>query len=148
MRLEAVTINKLEAVLALMQRYYAFDHLEFDVPKQHHALERMLREDRGRTWLVHLDSHAEPVGYAVIVYSYSIEYAGLAAELDELYLEPVARGLGVGCQIMQAVLNELRALEVVVITLETEPDNESARAFYRRLGFQDLERKMMRLMLS
>ena len=83
------------------------------------------------------------VGYAVIVWSYSLEYGGLEAVLDELYLAPAARGSGLGRELMQHVTQAARDAGAVVLRLETERDNESARAFYTRLGFETLDRVLL-----
>lgn len=135
----------LERTLELMRAYYEHDGLKFDPPRQRQALEEMLRQDRGRAWLAL--NGAEVVGYAVVVFSFSLEYGGLEAELDELSLKPEARGHGIGRAVTKLVLDELRAIGAAVVTLETEADNQAARAFYSRLGFADSERRLMRLEL-
>lgn len=143
---EAVSLehpDTFERMLGPMRDYYGFDGLEFNPERQQGALEAMLREDRGRAWLVL--NGAEVVGYAVVVFSFSLEYGGLEVELDEFFLRPEARGQGIGRAAMNLVLGEVAALGAVVVRLETEAENEDARAFYRRLGFRDLERRLMRL---
>jgi ribosomal protein S18 acetylase RimI-like enzyme len=137
--------DRLERALVLMRAYYEHDGLKFDSLRQQRALEAMLREDRGRAWLA--TNRGEVVGYAVVVFTFSLEYGGLEAELDELFLAPEARGHGVGRAVMNLVLHEVHALGAVVVTLETEAENEPARMFYRRLGFSDSERRLMRLEL-
>ncbi len=135
----------LETLLSLMAAYYAHDHILFDLEKAQVAVLRMLKGAHGRAWLA-LEAE-RPVGYAVLVWSYSLEYGGRASELDELYLIPEARGRGVGRTVMLELLQTCRDEGVVLLRLETEPENESARAFYASLGFSDVPRRFMQLRL-
>jgi ribosomal protein S18 acetylase RimI-like enzyme len=140
------TLEDMTALLTLMRAYYAFDHLEFNAERAERALHTMLHEARGAAWL--LCDGGTPLGYAVVVWSYSLEYGGLEAVLDELYLEPAARGAGCGSRLTEHVAQACKDCGAVVLRLETEPDNESARVFYRRLGFEPLERVLMKRELT
>jgi ribosomal protein S18 acetylase RimI-like enzyme len=70
---------------------------------------------------------------------------GIETVLDELYLAPEARGLGLGRRFMEQIVREVRIAGAVVLRLETEPKNHTARAFYTKLGFQTLDRQIMKL---
>jgi ribosomal protein S18 acetylase RimI-like enzyme len=144
--MHAVTAATLEDVGALTEQiaqYYAHDGIPFDAPRVEHALKGMLEFHRGRAWLLWVDG--TPMGYAIIVWSYSIEYGGVEAVLDELYLESAARGMGLGRVLMEHVVREAKNAGAVVMRLETEPDNRAARAFYAKLGFETLDRQIMKL---
>jgi ribosomal protein S18 acetylase RimI-like enzyme len=146
LEIRPATLADLPALLALMRAYYAFDHLEFDAVRAEHALRGLFGDARGLAWL--LCSAQGAVGYAVVVWSYSLEYGGLEAVLDELYLAPEARGHGGGAMLTQHVARACHAAGAVVLRLETEPDNEGARVFYGKLGFQPLERVLLKLDLT
>lgn len=53
--------------------------------------------------------------------------------LHQLYVLPEAQRRGVGKALLEAVLAE--CAEATRVTLEVEPANEAAVAFYRRMGF-------------
>ena len=53
-------------------------------------------------------------------------------------LLPRLQGRGFGGQLMSALLEALREAEIPAIHLGCSPDNTSAIAFYRHLGFEDL----------
>ena len=142
----AATPADIPALCALMRQYYAHDYLEFDEARATNALHTLLREARGMAWRLRADG--ADVGYAVIVWSYSLEYGGLEAVLDELYLAPAARGLGLGRELMQHVTQAARDAGAVVLRLETELDNENARTFYARLGFETLDRVLLQMDLD
>ncbi|NJK44835.1 MAG: GNAT family N-acetyltransferase [Pleurocapsa sp. SU_196_0] len=133
----------LNILLELMRDYYAHDGLEFNAAKAAQAVKDMLETSGGRVWLI-LEADIV-IGYVVLIWSYSLEYGGLAAELDELYLRSEARGHGVGRAVMQQVLEICREAGVVLLRLETEPGNEAARGFYGSLGFEIVKREFMQL---
>ncbi len=143
--IRAATPADIPALCTLMRQYYAHDQLEFIESRARNALHTLLREARGAAWLLSADD--ADIGYAVIVWSYSLEYGGLEAVLDELYLAPEARGSGLGRELMKHVTQAARAAAAVVLRLETGRDNESARAFYTRLGFETLDRVLLTLTL-
>ncbi|OXS14681.1 GNAT family N-acetyltransferase [Zobellella denitrificans] len=61
-------------------------------------------------------------------------------ELQKMYLAAPARGLGLGRQLAQQVLDQARRLGYRYCYLETTACLEEALALYRRLGFTPCER--------
>jgi ribosomal protein S18 acetylase RimI-like enzyme len=55
--------------------------------------------------------------------------------LRDLYVASGHRGQGVGRALVTRVRDDARAAGVPRIALQTEPDNDAARALYRSLGF-------------
>ena len=100
-----------------MEAYYAFDGHGFDEEKARVALTALLRDaNLGRVWLI-LDG-AAPVGYVVICFSYSLEWLGRDAFVDEFYLLPEYRGHGWGRKTMAWVEDAARSLNVRALHLE------------------------------
>ena len=141
MRFEPVA-NNLEPCLGLMRAYYEFDGIEFDATLARRALEQMIREDHGRAWIVELEGKV--TAYVIALYGFSLEYGGRVLEIDELFVIAEFRGHGLGRAILEFVEAEARKFGAVLLTLETEADNENAQAFYGKHGFTILERRLMR----
>jgi GNAT superfamily N-acetyltransferase len=82
--------------------------------------------------LVVLLWEGRPVGYALLVFYWSNERGGDILHLDELYVQPEYRKMGIA----SALIAHLAAWdEIVALQLETTPGNEEARAFFRKQGF-------------
>jgi ribosomal protein S18 acetylase RimI-like enzyme len=61
-----------------------------------------------------------------------------AAVLNEIYVAGPRRGTGVADELMEAALAVARGQELPMerIVLDVDRDNERARAFYERYGFE------------
>ena len=77
-----------------------------------------------------------PIGYVVISFGWSIEFAGLDGFLDEIYIRPGVRGRGIGTEILQSLPKALAAHGMQAIHLEVHRDNAKARALYEKLRFE------------
>jgi ribosomal protein S18 acetylase RimI-like enzyme len=76
-----------------------------------------------------------PIGYIVITFGWSVEFGGLDAIIDELYIRPGVRGRGIASEALIALPRALAGGGLRAIHLEVDKTNEKALKLYRRAGF-------------
>jgi GNAT superfamily N-acetyltransferase len=148
----AVSINEatladVDGLLPLVRQFY----VHFDYPFAEEAKRRALSElvanpSLGRLVIVSLDGTV--VGYAAVALSFSLEYEGKTAFLDELFIVPAARRCGVGTAVIGHVEELCRSLGANALHLETEDDNTRAAELYSRSGFRSYGRHLMTKLLA
>jgi len=136
--IEPADFGDIPVLVEFMREYYAHDKLPFEEAPALSALSDLLaNQDLGRIWLIWTDNL--PIGYIVLTFGYSLEFQGRDAFIDELYLERLYRGSGIGTQILQFVTSEAKSLGIKAIHLEVERENQRAQQFYRSVGFESRE---------
>jgi GNAT superfamily N-acetyltransferase len=128
--------DALVRLLVAQLREHAIDTPEADVARTIDAL--LLRPRRAR-FLVAVMS-GRPVGVAALSLAWPIEHGGRSAWLEELYVEPAARGRALGTALLRAACAVASEAGAVAVDLEVERSHERAAALYRREGFRPLER--------
>ena len=79
---------------------------------------------------------------------FSIEHGGRDGFIDDLYLVPAARGMGLGRALLAFAVGEAEKLGIRMLHLEVEPGNDRAHDLYRRNGFTESGRRLMSLRLA
>ncbi|MCO6478218.1 MAG: GNAT family N-acetyltransferase [Phaeodactylibacter sp.] len=131
-----------EALLGMMERFYAIDGYPFVREKKERAIRQLLNEPLfGEIWL--LEEEAHPLGYLVITTGFSLEYNGRDGWVDELFLEGSHRGKGLGKLLLQHAIARAEALGINFLHLQVERHNRAGRGLYEKLGFEGNGRDMM-----
>ena len=139
---QEATRTDIETLLPLMQAYYQEDRLEVSSEHTKRALEQFFSsQDQGRIWI--LQCRGGQAGYLALTWSYSFEYGGRVAEVDELYVAPQFRNRGLAQAALSFAETTCRALEIKALSLEALPKNEGARRLYLRFGFHKVERNFL-----
>jgi GNAT superfamily N-acetyltransferase len=81
-------------------------------------------------------------GLASISFNLAMRYGGEYCQLEELVVDPAARGKNVGGMLMETVLDEARARGCVECGLYLLPTTAHNRAFYEKYGFSALDVEM------
>lgn len=83
------------------------------------------------------------VGYVIVSFGWSVEFGGMDAFIDEIYIRPPVRGRGIASEVLIALPNALAGAGVRAVHLEVDRDNATARRLYTRAGFAPRERYML-----
>lgn len=84
-----------------------------------------------------------PIGYVVVTFGWSVEFGGLDAFIDEIYVRPAVRGRGIASDVLIALPRALADAGVQAIHLEVDRSNDVAQRLYARAGFQARDRYML-----
>ena len=114
----------------------------FDEAQRRAIFDQFVRDNTyGKAWLILCDERY--VGYVVLTVSFSFEYRGYDAFIDELYIAEEHRERGIGRRAMEFVEVAAAELGVNAIHLEVTHGNDPAIGLYRRVGYASNERFLM-----
>ena len=130
-------VTDVQSLLRLIEAYWKFENIDgYDSERLAPQLERLINSPTlGTAWIGIVDDHV--VGYLIAVYVFSVEFMGIVAEFDEFFVHAEARGAGLGSKLIQAAELECLQLGCTNISLQLARENEAARQFYYRHGFED-----------
>lgn len=129
-----------------MHEFYAESNVVVDPHGAGATFARLLADaSRGLVWLFHTGT--ETVGYVVLTIGFSMEYGGLDAFVDDLFVRPQFRRQGFGRAAVAILVAECERRGVRAVHLEVGRDNDVAKALYARLGFRDNDRQLLTLRL-
>jgi GNAT superfamily N-acetyltransferase len=127
-------LEDLKAVAALCRAHADFERA---LPPAEHLEERlpgMLFGPSPRAFCLVVESSGALVGYATWSLEFSTWRAAEYVHVDCLYLEPAARGRGIGRSLMEAIARYAAAQKATHVEWQTPEWNESAARFYESLG--------------
>jgi len=98
------------------------------------SLKKLLASDDTEFFLA-VDEASGCLGYIQQRYRHSIWLSGLEATLEDLYVSPDRRTMGIGTRLVQFAVKRARENGCKAIKLDTNESNRAAISLYRRLGF-------------
>lgn len=140
--LTLATIDHRDALLRLVTDFHAEQGIESDETHRAAAIEPLLEGiPHGCAYLI--GPTRAPIGYVIICFSWSIEFGGLDAMIDELFIRPPVRGRGVATEALLSLSKALASGGVKAMHLEVDRDDSKARKLYTRAGFRERDRYML-----
>ena len=140
--LHLATLDDLEKLLPLVADFHEGSGIDQSEEQRRDALSPLLRgEPYGAIYLI--GPTRAPVGYVIITFGWSVEFGGLDAFIDELYIRPGVRGRGMGTDVLTALPNALSQAGVQAVHLEVDRNDDKAQRLYMRSGFDRRDRYML-----
>jgi len=140
--------DDLHELVAMMAEFYSDSPYTLNPRRAAEAFAPLLADERlGHVWFIRAADSRE-VGYLVLTFSYSMEYGGPSAVVDDFFVRPAFRGAGLGKAALAEATSLCAARGVRAIHVETGEDNPRALAVYRSVGFADTHRVHLTLKLA
>ncbi len=130
--------------LNMAEAFYQSDAVLSPVPKVHleETFSLLLTENPYAEGYI-LEQNGKACGYALLAKTWSQEAGGLTIWIEEIYVLPETRGLGLGKEFF-AFLEKKYENTVKRFRLEVEDENEGAVRLYKGLGFEFFAYKQMK----
>lgn len=135
-------------LVGLMAEFYAEAGYELDFERAADAFAAMLADERlGYVWII--QGEYRDVGHVVLTLKFAMEYGGLVACLDDLYVQPGWRNKGLSTAALLEVRSFCEAAGIRAITVEVGHNNGPAQKVYRRAGFTEpADRQLLTLAIA
>jgi GNAT superfamily N-acetyltransferase len=139
--------SDVQHLVTMMDEFYTEGGYPLNHRRATEAFTKLLADERlGYVWFI--QTNGQDVGYMVLTLCFSMEYGGINAYVDDLFVRKPFRGAGLGT----AALTEFRAFcserGIRAVHVETGRDNAAAQAVYRRVGFVHTDRLLLTLRLA
>lgn len=95
-----------------------------------------------------LEENGTLAGFFILTLGYSVENGGTDGFIDDIYLLPELRGQGLGRKAVTLAIKAAKDVGIRALLLEVEAHNERAYALYRKMGFDDTQRRLLRQVLD
>ena len=148
-RAEVKDINRILELLSQVLELHAAIRPDYFIPGttkySHEELSMMLGEEDRRIFVA-ADDNDTILGYAFCEIKEQPNRENMvrfrSVHIDDLCVDEKFRGMHIGQALFEHVRNEAKALGCYTVTLNVWEGNDSARAFYDRMGFKPLSTKM------
>jgi ribosomal protein S18 acetylase RimI-like enzyme len=131
-----------ESVVHLMAEFCQHFSYPFNQVARRGAIAELLANTYlGSIWLIDFDSQL--LGYVALTYGFTFEFGGRDAFIDEFYVSPNYRNLGIGKRALSMLQQKAGELGLVALHLQTESYNDRAQKLYNMVGFVDLNRNTL-----
>jgi putative acetyltransferase len=129
------TAEELEVARALFSEYGDMPHVEGRWPNRHADLAALPGPYAPPTGTILIAWRGdEPLGCVGL----SELEPGRSCEMKRLFVREIARGSGAGRRLVEALLDEARAMGYALMRLDTAPELMAARNLYTSLGFRSI----------
>jgi ribosomal protein S18 acetylase RimI-like enzyme len=136
-KVQAASPRDAAAIAPLVEQYWHFEKIPgFSRSRVESLLSTTLSDARRlRGWIAM--SEGNVVGYLLCTFIFSLEHGGTVAEIDELFVEPQSRSLGLGQSLLDAAQDALLQEGIRVLHLQLGTSNRDGRRFYERNSFAE-----------
>jgi PhnO protein len=105
---------------------------DFDLFQQYY---RQNISEKNNIYLVAVDGNQLPIGYISCHGQLLLHHLGMVYEIQEMFVDPLHRGQGIGHQLIEALETRLRDRECRSLEVTTNAKRAATQEFYAACGF-------------
>lgn len=122
-------------LLALIAKFHEECRIERTDAQREGALMPLLEgSPLGAAWL--FGPAKAPTGYTIITFGWSMEFGGMDAFVDELFIRPSVRKRGIASEVLMAISSSLSDVGVKALHLEVDREDAATQRLYSRAHFK------------
>ncbi|MCC6585230.1 MAG: GNAT family N-acetyltransferase [Bryobacterales bacterium] len=131
------SLDDLPLLLDLMSEFYAESGYRLHREIAEGAFRAVIDNAAlGSVWII--EAAEQAVGHLVLTYRIAMEYGGLTACVDDLYVRPAWRNGGLATRALGDIVELCSRTGLRGMTVEVDPTNGPAKTAYHRVGFVQL----------
>ncbi|MFN2527184.1 MAG: N-acetyltransferase family protein [Candidatus Baltobacteraceae bacterium] len=134
MRIQRAGITDLDDLRPLLQAYRLFYKQDRDPAGEQRFLQERLANLDSTIFIARSAERA--VGFAQLFTTYSSVHLGPSLSLEDLYVDPQARGKGIARALLDRAKAHALQMKATGMFLETAHSNRAAQRVYERAGWQ------------
>ena len=127
-----ISESEYPAIIELFQEFATFEKRP---EKMTNSVDRLLREKEYFHCFVAVDPADDIAGYVTYFFTYHT-WTGKCLHMDDLYVKPEYRGMGLGKQLLDTVVSFAQKAECHKVRWQVSDWNTPAQDFYKKLGVE------------
>ncbi len=129
------TLEDIPLLVNMMQEFYEESNFVLDRQWATDSFSAFLSDDsRGAAWIGYYNGDA--AGYVVMTIRFSMEYGGLDAFIDDLFVRVPYRRQGLGQTLLDTLFAKCQQRKVLAVHVEVGQNNVAANALYGNCGLK------------
>ncbi|MFN6536007.1 MAG: GNAT family N-acetyltransferase [Nostoc sp. EkiNYC01] len=135
LELKEASSQETELLLEFMSGFNKEENIDFDTEVYRELLRIAFDSPQFvKIWIIFANSYT--VGYAVLTFTFSFEFGGILATIDEIYITPEKRGKGLGKSVLEILEQEAIISGATNLCGDISDEKPWLSSFYQRAGFE------------
>lgn len=134
LQLQEASIRETELLLELMSKFNREENIDFDPEVCRKLISVAFHSPQlVKIWIITLN--LSTVGYAILTFTFSFEFGGILATIDEIYIAPEQRGQGLGSAVLELLAKAAIDHGATNLCGDIADEKPWLSTFYQRAGF-------------
>jgi GNAT superfamily N-acetyltransferase len=135
LELKEASSHDTDLLLELMSGFNQEENIDFDTEVYRERIYVAFNSPQlVKIWMIVANSCA--VGYAILTFTFSFEFGGIIATIDEIYIAPEKRGQGLGTSVLELLAQEAITYGATTLSGDISDEKPWLSTFYKRAGFE------------